>query len=89
KEKFYDEMFKAIWGYIGDKLSIPFSDLTKDNMVDTMKIKNVEEELINKYIEILNFCEFARFAPSGELTEMKNLYSKTIDLISEMEEKIK
>ncbi|MFA6924078.1 MAG: BatD family protein [Bacteroidales bacterium] len=89
KEKFYDEMFKAMWGYIGDKLSIPVSDLTKDNMVETLKMKNVEEELINKYLEILNYCEFARFAPSGELTEMKNLYSKTIDLISELEQKIK
>ena len=89
RDDFYDAMFKAMWGYISDKLSIPVADLTKESMVDVLNKFNVDETLINRYLEILNYCEFARFAPSGETSEMNELYSKTVDLISEVEGKLR
>jgi len=89
KEEFYDETLKAVWGYLSDKLSIPVSSLTKDN-VETELIKyGIEEDLIKEFISILNTAEFARFAPAQTHGAMDELYKQTVDAINKMESTIK
>jgi hypothetical protein len=88
EEAFYEEVLRALWGYLSDKLSIPQSNLTKDNMkVELMKY-GVDESLIQKFMDILNNCEFARYAPS-QAPEMNTLYKLTVDAIGDMENTIK
>ncbi len=85
QEKFYVEMSQALWGYIADKLGIERSKLTMDTVSETMKDKNVPDELTQQFIDTLNNCEFARFAPGGAEEKMDDLYQKGIDVISKAE----
>jgi hypothetical protein len=89
KEAFYDEVLKALWGYISDKLNIPVSQLSKDNIEEELVKYNVSKELINTFIETMNECEFARYAPGNQNEAMDKVYASAIDVISKMENSIK
>lgn len=89
KEAFYDEVLKALWGYISDKLNIPVSKLSKDNIEEKLTNYGVNEELIKDFINALNECEFARFAPGDENQAMDKVYSSALEVISKMENSIK
>lgn len=89
KEEFYDEVLRTLWGYLSDKLNISQASLTKDN-VETELIKyGVDESLIKEFMDILNTCEFARYAPSQTSQAMDKLYELTIDAMGKMENTIK
>ena len=85
QEKFYVEMSQALWGYIADKLGIERSKLSMDTVSETMKSKNVPDELTQQFIDTLNSCEFARFAPGSAEEKMDDLYQRGIDVISKAE----
>lgn len=85
QEKFYVEMSQALWGYIADKLGIERSKLSMDTVNETMKSKNVPDELTKQFIDTLNSCEFARFAPGSAEEKMDDLYQRGIDVISKAE----
>ena len=89
KAAFYDEVLKALWGYISDKLNIPVSRLSKDNIEEKLRNHGVSEELIKEFLNALNDCEFARFAPGDENQAMDKVYSSSIEVISRMENSIK
>jgi len=88
-EAFYDEVLKALWGYISDKLSIPVSQLSKDNIEEELQKHQVADELIKEFINNLNDCEFARYAPGNQDEKMDKIYSSAIEVISKMENSIK
>jgi hypothetical protein len=85
QEKFYVEMSQALWGYIADKLGIERSRLSIDTVNETMKGKGVPDELTQQFVDTLNNCEFARFAPSSAEEKMDDLYQQGIDVISKAE----
>lgn len=89
KEAFYDEVLKALWGYVSDKLSIPVSRLSKDNVEEELRRYGVDEGLIQDFLAALNECEFARFAPSSDHQAMDKLYEASLQVISKMENIIK
>ncbi len=89
KEEFYDEVLRALWGYLSDKLSIPKANLTKDNVEAELAKYGVDEPLIIEFMDILNTCEFARYAPAQASDAMDKLYEQTIDAIGKMENTIK
>ena len=89
KNEFYDEVLKALWGYISDKLSIPVSQLSKDNIEMELSRYGVSEELMKEFINALNECEFARYAPGDESEAMDKVYSASVEVISKMENSIK
>lgn len=89
KDAFYDEVLKTLWGYISDKLNIPISRLSKDNIEEKLINHGVNEELIKEFLNALNDCEFARFAPGDENQAMDKVYSSSIDVMSKMENSIK
>ena len=86
---FYDEVLKALWGYISDKLNIPVSQLSKDNIEEELARYGVSEELVKAFIDTLNECEFARYAPGNQNEAMDKVYASAIDVISKMENSIK
>ena len=86
---FYDEILKAVWGYISDKLSMPMSQLTKDNISSTLLSRSVSAELIAEFQDILSQGEFARYAPGDKEAAMERLYTMSINVISKMENSIK
>lgn len=89
KDAFYDEVLKALWGYISDKLNIPVSRLSKDNIEEELRIYGVDDTLIKEFIDALNNCEFARFAPGDDNQAMDKVYSASLEVISRMENSIK
>ncbi|MCC8188085.1 MAG: BatD family protein [Bacteroides sp.] len=89
KDAFYDEVLKALWGYISDKLNIPVSQLSKDNIEEKLSAYGVEEALIREFLNALHECEFARFAPGDESTAMDHVYHTSLEVISKMENSIK
>jgi hypothetical protein len=89
KDLFYEEVMKAIWSYLSDKLTIPVAVINKEKITLVLEEKGVEKALINQLTNILNTCEFARFAPGTGQQEMGNLYEETIQVISDIEGVIK
>ena len=89
KEQFYDEILKALWGYTSDKLNLPLADLSKENITDILQTKGVEQDLIEAFLNILDTCEFARYAPTTGSSEMDQLYQKTMETITKLEKSIK
>lgn len=89
KDLFYDEVLKALWGYISDKLNIPVSRLSKDNVEERLNKYGVPNELIREFIDTLNECEFARYSPSDKNRAMDNLYVSAVSVITKIENLIK
>ena len=89
KNEFYDEVLKALWGYISDKLSIPVSQLSKDNIEAELTRYGVSDEITKTFINALNECEFARYAPGNESEAMDKVYATSVEAISKMENSIK
>ncbi|MCL2072359.1 MAG: BatD family protein [Marinilabiliaceae bacterium] len=89
KEAFYEELSRAIWGYTSDKLSIPVSELSRDNAKAILIERGAEEELTEDFLSIIDTCEFARYAPQSDISERDNLYKKAINTISKLENTLK
>jgi hypothetical protein len=89
KERFYDEVLRALWGYFSDKLSIPLAELSKNNIESELSGHGISNELAGRFIEILDSCEFARYAPAESKAEMDQLYHDTVAAIGEMENRLK
>jgi tetratricopeptide (TPR) repeat protein len=88
KAKFYDEVLRALWGYFSDKLSIPVAQLSKNNIETELSKSGVSDTLTDQFIDILNTCEFARYAPAESDAAMDKLYNETVGAIGEMENKL-
>lgn len=89
KDKFYEEVLRAVWGYLSDKLLIPTADLSRENVEMELMKYGVDEVLIKQYISIIDTCEFARYAPSESNEAMDKLYDETVDAIGKMEDIIR
>lgn len=85
KEQFYEEILRAAWGYLSDKLLIPIAKLSRNNIEQELIKYGASEKLRTKFISILDTCEFARYAPAESDTAMDDLYKNTVDAIGEME----
>ena len=85
---FYEELSQALWGYISDKLNISRSQLSMDTVREMMSGKNVPEDIVNQFIDLLNSCEFARFAPGDPGKKMDDLYQKGIEVITKAEKNL-
>lgn len=89
REAFYAEISRALWGYLSDKFNIPLSELSMDSVSDKLSEKQVSQESIDKFVEVLNKCEFARFAPGDSAELMNENYNDSIQLISRIESELK
>ncbi|MFK7946772.1 MAG: BatD family protein [Saprospiraceae bacterium] len=85
---FYDEISKALWGYVSDKLVINRAELSKENIRSKLLDNKVDTEQIDRFIEILNNCELAVFAGvGGDEVAMKKTYDQAKSVISTIENK--
>ena len=89
KAGFYDEVLKALWGYLGDKLNMPVSELSKDNISAKLIDCGVSEELIQECLSLVGECEFARYAPSLSDSRVEEVYAKVDALMDKLENAIK
>ena len=88
-EAFHEAILKAFWGYLSDKLGIPVADLNRENAVAKLQDRNVAEEVIKDFEEVVDQCEFARYAPAGGSEARHDLYKKAETTMSRFEKQIK
>lgn len=86
--RFYDEVLRALWGYVGDKFNMSQEMLNKENIECALASRNVPDELTQRFIKVLNDCEFARYAPGDVDENMGGVYDSAIDVISKMEDNL-
>lgn len=89
KDEFFDALLKALWGYLSDKLTIPVSELSRENVRATLLDHNVNEETITEFIDLIDTCEMAKFAPSAVHDSIEDLYKKASKLIGKFEKQIR
>ena len=85
---FYDEVSKAMLGYISDKLHLPPSMLSKDKLRERLEEPGIDAGLVNQFLEILSTCELALFAGKENTAAMKDVFVKSIETISQMERQL-
>ena len=83
--EFYDEVLRALWGYVGDKLNIPVEQLSHDNISQRLSDRLVGEETIAQFMGALDECEFERYAPGDPKGNMNKVYEKAMTAIVEIE----
>lgn len=89
REAFFDEVMRALWGYLSDKLTLPLSELTKDNAKEEMQRHNISSEAADEFMHLLDTCEFARYAPAELSESMQSVYDKAVDVIGRLNDNIK
>lgn len=87
KQEFYSETLKALWGYMAGKLSIPVSELSRNNVSEKLLAIGTSQELVDKVIDVIDQCELARYA-TGVTVDMKSVYSEACDVIDALEKVI-
>ena len=80
--EFYDEVLRALWGYVGDKLNMPVEQLSRENISQQLSAHNVSEETVNQFIGALDECEFARYAPGDATGNMNKVYDSAMTAIT-------
>lgn len=86
REKFYDEMLIALWGYVGAKLNIPTSELNRQNVAERLIESGATQELIDEFVDVLDQCEYAKYAPGSGSDELKSVYDRGAEIIGKMED---
>ena len=82
---FYEELHKALHGYISDKLMLPVADLTRERIGEELRSRGKDEALIQELSDILDACEYARYAPASGSEAMEKHYQQAVKVISEIE----
>ncbi|GJG52809.1 hypothetical protein PRLR5064_20310 [Prevotella lacticifex] len=83
--EFYDEVMRALWGYVSDKLSIPVEHLSSDNISEKLSTLGVDDNTINKFTGALHECEFERYAPGDTKGNMDRTMESAMTAIMEIE----
>lgn len=83
-EKFYEEMLRALWGYLSDKLAMPVSQLSRDNISATLASKGYSEENAGAIVSVLDDCEMARYTPDSS-NRMDSVFERGVNAINQLE----
>ena len=86
---FYEELHKALLGFVSDKLNIPVAELSRDRIADTLADSGVDGGMADAYIALLDACEFARYAPSSGNEAMEAHYNAALEVISSIDSTMK
>ncbi len=85
----YEEVSKALWGYVSDKLTIPLSELSKETVSQVLQQHKVSITTVDEFLSTINVCEFARYGGSSATGEPKQVYDRAISLITKLEGELK
>lgn len=87
--EFFDEVLRALWGYVGDKLNIPVTELSRENIQERLSVRKVDSDTVKLFIEALDECEFQRYAPGDPKGNMQKVYKSAMGAIEKIEGTIK
>ncbi len=86
QEQFYDEVLRALWGYVGDKLNIPVERLSRENIVEQLTSHDIDTPIITSFVEAIDECEYARYAPGDPQGKMDTVYDKAMNAITKIDD---
>ena len=86
---FYEELHKAMIGFVTDKLNLNMTDLNTDNVAEILKNSGVHEDVVTRYMALIEACEFARYSPSTGHDAMQAHFDEAADVISIMDSSIR
>jgi archaellum component FlaF (FlaF/FlaG flagellin family) len=86
RNSFYEEVSRALWGFLTDKSALMLADLSRETAREVMQRKHANEEDIEAYLHLLDECEFARYAPDAGRSEMEKVYHDAVHIISKFEQ---
>lgn len=89
RDRFYDEVLRALWGYVSNKLNIPVEKLSRENISENLASHDVDSETIAKFISALDECEMARYAPGDPAGNMERTFNYAMTTITEIENVMK
>ena len=87
--EFYDEVLRALWGYVGDKLNMPAEKLSRENISEKLQSHNVDDNTISKFLSSIDDCEMMRFAPGDPEGNMNKTFESAMTAIMEIENVMK
>ena len=85
RDEFYEELLRAIWGYLSDKLTIPVSELNRDNIKSELEKYGADDASTESVIATLDQCEFARYSSMNDDSDMATVYNEACELINKIE----
>jgi hypothetical protein len=85
KKIFYEDVYRGLYGYLSDKLNISAADLNKENIREQLKLRAVNESIIDQLTETLDLCEMARYAPISGISEQE-VFDKAKTIINDIED---
>jgi hypothetical protein len=88
-EAYYEELNRALWGYIADKLALSQADSSRERIEALLREREVDEDLIKAYTNLIEACEFARYAPDPGQTAKERIFENAVAVISNMEQVLK
>ena len=89
QSEFYDEVLRALWGYVGDKLNMPVAQLSRENISQQFSERGVDEATLSQFLGALDECEYARYAPGDPRGNMNKVYDAAIQAIMKIEDFLK
>lgn len=89
KDEFYEEMTRALWGYLSDKLMIPISEFSKEKANEELTKKGISDEMITELTSMIDTCEFARYSPVPDNSQMNEVFNHATDLIGKLENNLR
>lgn len=88
QNEFYDEVLRALWGYVSYKLNIPVEKLSRENITENLEMHSVNISTIDKFTQALDECEFERYAPGDAAGNMNKTFNSAMTGIMEIENAI-
>jgi len=88
ESEFYESVLKALWGYLSDKLNIPVAELNKDTIKGKLLQTSVKQDEVERFLELVNTCEFAQYAPSGSSGTKETILNDAASIIDSIESQV-
>lgn len=86
---FYEELHKALTGYVSDKLNMSVAELSRERISEMLTAAGVPSEVTDKFMAIMDACEFARYSPDSGNAAMSAHYQEAVEVISSIDSYMK
>lgn len=87
KTEFYNEVHRAIFGYLGNKLKMEPSLLSRDNISDKLESRQASPTTISSLISLIDNCEMSLYS-NINTEQMKENYEESLNVLSHLEKEI-
>jgi len=88
-KRFFEALLLSLYGFFSDKLLIPVAELNRDSLNSKLNSQGIEAQIIQEMNQLLDTCEYSRYAPSGGKEEIQKHFDQAVKLIQQLDRQIK